>query len=132
MAPHILIIDDERSMCDYLKAYLTRHGFLVTTVLYGADARNQLFENRYHLVILDIVLKDCDGLALLSEIRSNHPQLPVLMLTGLGFREDVMQEAKQRGAAGYLSKTLTKDHLLMEIHRLLRPPSEIAAFKSTR
>ena len=124
MKTHILVIDDELSMCDFLARYLAQHGFAVTTTPRGADARRLLDGQHYQLVVLDIVLKDCDGLELLSEIKTAHPALPVLMLTGLGYREDILQEARQRGAAGYLSKTLTTTHLLMEIHRLLkqRPP----------
>ncbi len=121
MKHHILVIDDEPAICDFLVQYLTQYGFLVTSSTRGADALRLLDENHYHFVILDIVLKDCEGLALLSEIKTAHPQLPVLMLTGLGFLEDPLQEAKRRGAVGYLSKSLVTSNLLLAIHRHLDP-----------
>ncbi len=124
MKQSILVIDDEQSLCDFLSYYLKRHGFQVTTTIYGADAPCLLDENHYHLVILDVVLKGCDGLELLTEIKNSHPQLPVLMLTGLGFQEEVLQEARKNGADGYLSKTLAKEHLLMEVRRLLNMPAD--------
>ena len=120
MKPQILVIDDEQPLCDYLDCYLTRHGFDVTTTTRSDEGLRLLDDHPYQLVILDVVLKDGDGLELLTRIIRAHPALPVLMLTGLGFQEEILLEAKSRGAAGYLSKSLTSTHLLLELHRLLR------------
>ena len=122
MSYHILVIDDEPALGSFLALYLSRQGFLVTTTTRGADGLRLLDEYHFHLVVLDVVLIDCDGLEILSEIKKVHPALPVLMLTGLGYNADALHEAKHRGAAGYLSKTLTTPHLLLEIRRLLNPP----------
>jgi DNA-binding NtrC family response regulator len=122
MKHHILVIDDELAICDFLDHYLTQHGFKVTSTTNASDALRLLDQNRFHFVVLDIVLKECDGLELLSEIKAAHPRLPVLMLTGLGFQEDPLQQAKRRGAVGYLSKSLMTSNLLLEIRRQLTPP----------
>jgi DNA-binding NtrC family response regulator len=68
---------------------------------------------------MDIVLPDADGMEVLSAVKQNHPNLPVVMLTGIGFDEELLQEAKERGAVGYVSKTLPLDQLLMEVRRVL-------------
>jgi CheY-like chemotaxis protein len=73
------------------------------------------------LVVLDIGLANEDGLKLLSQIKKDHPNLPVVMLTGMGFVEDLLQEAHQKGADGYVSKVLPLDELLMAIQRTFKP-----------
>ncbi len=121
MKPRILVIDDEQSLCDFVAYFLRRHGFQVSTSLRGDDGLRLLNEHEVQLVILDVVLGDCDGLDLLSKIKNSHPNLPVLMLTGLGYQEDILQESRSRGASGYLSKSLAKEQLLLEVRRLLSP-----------
>jgi len=132
MKHHILVIDDEPAICDFLVQYLTQYGFLVTSTTRGGDALRLLDESDYDFVVLDIMLKDCEGLRLLSEIKTSHPRLPVLMLTGLGFLEDPLQEAKRRGAVGYLSKSLVTSNLLLAIHRHLDPAPGSGAPTATR
>ena len=58
---------------------------------------------------------------MLSTLKSRHPQTKVVMLTGMGFVEDLLQEAQEKGADGYVSKVLPLDELLLAIHRTLRP-----------
>ena len=124
MKQHILVIDDEKTMCDFLAYFLRRYGFRVTTTIRGADALRLLNAHHVHLVILDIVLGDCSGLDLLLEIKLAHPALPVIMLTGLGYQEDALEIAKKNGAAGYLSKTLAAKQLLSEVRRFCAQPPE--------
>ena len=123
MNHHILVVDDDPSLCDFIAYFLNRHGFQVTTVLDGSAAVRVLDEKSVHLVILDVILQDCNGLDLLFKIKQTHPRLPVLMLTGMGYHEEVLQEARKNGASGYLSKNLAKEHLLLEVRRLLNPAS---------
>jgi DNA-binding NarL/FixJ family response regulator len=72
------------------------------------------------LMILDIALPDADGLELLESMKAAHPNLPVVMLTGMGFDDELLSEALRRKASGYISKTLPLDQLLMEIRRILK------------
>ena len=78
-------------------------------------------EGHIDLVVLDIGLADEDGLNLLSIIKAQHPSLRVVMLTGMGFVEDLLQEANQKGADGYVSKVLPLEELLLAIQRALKP-----------
>ena len=57
----------------------------------------------------------------LTSLKSAHPNLPVIIMTGIGFEEELLREAKERGASGYVSMTLPLNQLLMEVHRVLRP-----------
>ena len=117
---HILVVDDEAPIRDLLESYFKKHGYAVTTAANAAAALQFSRESPLHLIILDIVLPDTDGLELLEQIKTARPHLPVIIMTGIGFDEELLQEAKQKGASGYVSKTLPLEQLLMEVHRALK------------
>jgi two-component system nitrogen regulation response regulator NtrX len=119
MRHHLLVVDDDADVCGQLSKYLSRQGYQVTTASDFEAALSLAEELRPSLVILNVVMPDYDGLDLLEEIKLRHPGLPVIILTGLGFCEEVMQEALAKGAAGYVSKALPLTQLLMGVHRVL-------------
>jgi len=119
MKMKILVVDDEAPIRDLLSAYLKKYGYEVLTAATAAEARQRVDGETLHLVIMDVVLPDADGMEVLGSVKQAHPNLPVVMLTGIGFDEELLQEAQQRGAAGYISKTLPLDQLLMEVRRIL-------------
>jgi DNA-binding response OmpR family regulator len=119
MKMRILVVDDEAPIRELLSTYLKKYGYEVVTAENATEARRMADEEAINLVILDVVLPDADGMEVLSSIRQSHPNLPIVMLTGIGFDEELLQEAQQRGASGYVSKTLPLDQLLMEIRRNL-------------
>ncbi|MBI4325090.1 MAG: response regulator [Chloroflexi bacterium] len=121
MKQHILVVDDEAPIRELLESYFKKRGYLVTTAANGQDALRLANEDdiKFHLVILDVVLADSDGLELLAELKAAHPKLPVIIMTGIGYEEELLQEALQKGASGYVSKTLPLEQLLMEVHRTL-------------
>ncbi len=115
----ILVVDDEGAVRELLTDFLTRRGYGVVSAGSIAKAREILCNEFFQLLILDVVVGDEDGLDFLDECHRDHPHLPVLILTGLGYDEEILQEALHNGAAGYLSKTLGLRQLEMEIHRVL-------------
>lgn len=119
MKQHILVVDDEPPIRDLLSAFFKKHGYEVSTVATGAEALPAVDEKGVEVVILDVLLTDTDGLEVLSRIKAKHPKLPVIMMTGIGFDEELLQDALQKGASGYVSKTLPLDQLLAEVHRSL-------------
>ena len=76
------------------------------------------------LVVLDIGLANEDGLSLLEKLKTGWPNVLAVMLTGMGFVEDLLQEAHQKGADGYVSKVLPLDELLIAIQRILKPDDD--------
>jgi DNA-binding NtrC family response regulator len=120
MKQHILIVDDEAPIRELLESYFTKHGYEVTTAADAAEAISKADSVPLHLVILDVLLPDSDGLEILEKLKSAHPALPIIIMTGIGFDEELLQEAIQKGASGYISKTLPLDQLLMEVHRTLK------------
>jgi DNA-binding NtrC family response regulator len=119
MKQHILVVDDEAPIRDLLQTYFRKHGYQVTSAETATEAMNLANEVPLQLIILDIVLADSDGMEVLSSLKAAHPHLPVIIMTGMGFDEELLQEAIQKGASGYVSKTLPLDQLLMEVHRTL-------------
>jgi two-component system KDP operon response regulator KdpE len=119
MKKKILVVDDEAPIRELLASYLAQHDYEVVPAANGSEARRLIEAEAPQLVILDIVLPDADGMDLLSAARQTHPALPVIMLTGIGFDEELLQEAQQRGADGYVSKLQPLDQLLREVRRVL-------------
>ncbi len=119
MKQRILVVDDEAPILELLSAYFRKHGYEVSGAATSDEALRLVDDQPFQLVILDVLLADTDGLEVLAIIKQSHPRLPVIIMTGIGFDEELLQEALQKGAAGYVSKTLPLDQLLMEVHRAL-------------
>ena len=113
----ILVVDDEPQIRELLSVYLIRQGFDVVTAASSQETLETLDKTSIDMVVLDIGLADEDGLKLLEEIKKGRPKVRVVMLTGMGFVEDLLQEAHQKGADGYVSKIVPLDELLTAIKR---------------
>jgi two-component system response regulator AtoC len=121
MKQHVLIVDDEQQMRDLLSLYLTKHGYEVSVAGTSRETLAIVEQKQIHMVVLDIGLGGEDGLKLLGAIKKRSPDTQVVMLTGMGFVEDLLVEAHQKGADGYVSKGLPMDELLLAIHRASKP-----------
>ncbi|MEI7728794.1 MAG: response regulator [Verrucomicrobiota bacterium] len=117
---HILIVDDEESIRTVLAKFLGSKGFDTTTAESVQAAQQVLSTKSFDLVVLDVQFPDGDGLDFLEEIHQQLPELPVIILTGLGFREDLLQRAKALGAKGFVSKTLPVHQMFMEVRHALK------------
>ena len=120
MKQHILVVDDEPPIRQLLGSYFAKHGYEVITAADATEAFAKADNVPLNLVILDVLLPDTDGLEILEKLKSAHPNLPIIIMTGIGFDEELLQESIQKGASGYISKTLPLDQLLIEVHRTLK------------
>lgn len=120
MQQRILVVDDEPQIREMLSMYLAKHGFEAKTAGDSSETLRIVNEGAVDIVVLDIGLAEEDGLTLLEDLKGRFPHLRVIMLTGMGFVEDLLQEAQQKGADGYVSKVLPLDELLLEIQRILK------------
>ena len=127
MSQHILVVDDEVQIRELLSVYLQRQGYAVTTAATSEETLRALAQSPIDLVVLDIGLANEDGLRLLTEIKAAYANVRVIMLTGMGFVEDLLLEAQQKGADGYVSKVLPLDELLMAIQRVSKPAHAASA-----
>ena len=121
MSDHILVVDDEAPTRELLSIYFKRRGCTVTTASTGADALRLVNELPIQLVILDINLGEkTSGLDLLEPLKKSCPNVPIILFSGIGLDEKTLQEARQKGAVGYLNKTQPLDQMWAEVQRALR------------
>jgi len=119
MSQTVLVVDDEPQIRDLLSIYLMKHGYQVATAADSVETDRVMARQAVDLVVLDIGLAEEDGLKILAKIKAERPDVLVVMLTGMGFVEDLLQEAHQKGADGYVSKVLPLDELLLAIQKTL-------------
>jgi DNA-binding NtrC family response regulator len=110
----VLIIDDEAAIRESLETLLEFEGYLVHSAETGEEGLARLGETPYDLVLLDFALPDCNGLEVLSEIRSRDPQLPVIMITAYGTVDNAVR-AMQNGATNFIQKPWDNEKLLADV-----------------
>ena len=115
----ILIVDDDPELCGYLKELLVGQRYQVDTAADGESALDRLFEGRYDLVLLDIMIPRRDGMAVLRDMRASGIGTPVLMLTAKGDIGDRIN-GLDGGADDYLPKPFATAELMARIRSLLR------------
>jgi DNA-binding NtrC family response regulator len=118
MNQHILIIDDEPSVCYSFQRLLSNPNQKVDVAHTGAQALKLLAQQRYDLIILDIRLPDISGLELLPQIKSIDPRSVVLVITAFGTTETAI-EAIKLGAYDYILKPLDAELLRKVIDEAL-------------
>jgi DNA-binding response OmpR family regulator len=116
---HILVVEDEPSIVRFLDRALTALGYKLHVAETGEDGITQAIAKPIDLVMLDIMLPGVDGHAVLSRIRAEKPDLPVLMLTARDSVEDKVA-ALDAGAEDYLTKPFALDELIARIRVLIR------------
>jgi response regulator RpfG family c-di-GMP phosphodiesterase len=114
-------VDDEDSIRKVLEFSLTKHGYRVLTAATGTVALRLAEKQPIQLIILDVLLGDEDGLGLLETFKAARAARPVIMMTGFDFDDELMRQASEKGAAGFVSKNLPVDHLLALVQDALVP-----------
>jgi DNA-binding response OmpR family regulator len=114
----ILVVDDERLMRDLMVMSLRRLGYSVESVADGQTALGLLENEYFDLVMMDVVMPDLDGFALLSELRS-FSDVPVIMLTAMNRQEDVVR-GFELGADNYIAKPFNFKEVEARIQAVLR------------
>ncbi len=115
----ILIIDDDARLRELLLRYLGEQGFSVKAVGDGNALNRALQLNRYHLLVLDLMLPGEDGLAILRRLRAAGENVPVILLTARGDEIDRII-GLEMGADDYLPKPFNPRELVARIHAVLR------------
>ncbi|MCB4861135.1 response regulator [Sphingobium sp. PNB] len=116
--PHLLLVDDERSIREPLAQYLGRNGFRVTAVENASEARMRLNANAIDLVILDIMMPGEDGLSLCRHIRETS-EIPVILLTAKSEETDRIV-GLEMGADDYVLKPFSPRELVARIKVIFR------------
>jgi|SRR6185312_2957781 len=120
----IMIVEDEQRLGEFLRHGLSERAYTVSLVGTCQAARDELAENSYDAIILDLSLPDGDGLHLLSEWRRAGFNEPVLILSARNAVEDRIK-GLDLGADDYLPKPFSFEELLAHIRSLLRRQSSV-------
>lgn len=115
----ILIVDDDRAICDYMQTLLERDGYQVKTLSDPTGVIQELKKNDYHLVILDLMMPKRDGIDVLREIRKQDKDIAVVIFTGYPNLDTAVASMKL-DAVDYIKKPFNVDEFRAVIARVMR------------
>ena len=119
---HILVVDDELSMREFLKIFLERKQFKVSTAESAEEALAVFSEYDFDLVLSDLNLPGIDGIAFIKQLKqlsgARKQVVPVILITAFGTAASAVEAMKQ-GASDYVLKPFDNDELLRIIERVL-------------
>ena len=119
MVPRILLVEDEEHLQENIKMNLEMENYEVVAVDNGVDALKKFSDQRFNLVILDIMLPEMDGFQVCEQIRLEDMEIPVLFLTAKDSSQDVIRGLK-KGADDYLTKPFNLEELLLRVKSLVK------------
>ncbi|WP_209456345.1 response regulator transcription factor [Metaclostridioides mangenotii] len=114
----ILVVDDDKDLCEVLKKYLEIENYLVEFRHDGVSGLQEVLENSYQLVILDIMLPQKSGFEILTEVRKSS-SVPILMLTAKDSEIDKVSGLRL-GADDYLTKPFSMNEFIARVQSLIR------------
>jgi len=123
---HILIVEDEPAISDFLERGLVAEGFTVSTVSDGAEAPRRAKAADVDLMILDLMLPGRPGSEILVEVRQVKPQLPVIVLSARG-ELDSKVALLEAGATDYVTKPFSFEELVARVRAHLRDRDEASS-----
>ena len=130
--PKILLIEDDISFCKLLERFLVKKAFDVTIAFSAEEARSYIKKESFDLILTDLRLPDADGIVLMSEFKTSHPEIPVILMTGYSDVNTAVKAIKN-GASDYISKPFNPDEVLLVITNALQTaPVEKVAVKEKK
>jgi len=123
---HILVVEDEPSIADFIERGLDAEGYAVSRARDGVEGAHLAQASDIDLVILDLMLPRRNGLEVLAQLRKTRPHLPVIVLTARGKTEDKVA-GLDRGATDYVTKPFAFDELAARVRAHLRDHDETSS-----
>lgn len=117
--PHILLVDDDCQVINYLRTELEANGYAVTATTSGANALAIIRNRQPDLLILDLNMPEPNGFDLLRTERAHFPYLRILVISGY-LRGALLQAAKLLGAVATLEKPFSAETLVAKVREILR------------
>ncbi|HDQ15056.1 MAG TPA: sigma-54-dependent Fis family transcriptional regulator [Sediminispirochaeta sp.] len=116
----ILIVDDEKNMCEALKILLEGQNYSVATAENGQEAIERVKNGEFFdLIISDLKMPGLDGMGVLNYLRDNNYSVPLVFITAYGTIESAV-EAMKKGASDFITKPFKKDVIVHVIDRVLK------------
>lgn len=114
----LLVVDDEKEICDFLKCFFEDRNFEVQTANTGLDALKVMEKFIPHVVLLDLQMPGMDGIDTLAVIKREYPKIKVIMVTAIE-TQDKIEKAMRLGADNYITKPLNLDYLEKDVQEKL-------------
>lgn len=120
---HILLAEDDKAVREFVSRALRQDGHQITAVADGEQALAALARDRYDMLLADIVMPQVDGIALALKASKDHPELPILLMTGYAAER---QRAHNLDALIHevISKPFTLKDICEKVRRVLARPSD--------
>lgn len=119
MVQKILLIDDEKEICEINMRYLLQAGYDVTIAHDGIEALDLFKKNNFDLIITDIMMPNMDGYSLISEVQFISPDQPFLFITAKTSEPDKIYSLSL-GADDYIVKPFSPRELVLRVNNILR------------
>ena len=101
---NILVCDDEKDIVSALEIYLTADGYQVFTAYNGRQAVDILNKEEIHLVLMDIMMPEMNGIEFLSQAKTSCPDTSMILLTGYADKENAIKAINEVGIYKYIEK----------------------------
>lgn len=120
----ILVVDDERTLCDVLKLNLELEGYKVD-VAYSAEEALKLPLDSYSLILLDVMMGEMTGFDMVKKVRADEKlkQIPIILCTAKDSEQDLV-EGFTCGADDYIKKPFSMKELILRVKSVLRRSGE--------
>ena len=122
----ILLVEDEENLQEALKLNLELEGYEVTGSNDGADALRIFQKEHFDLIILDVMLPELDGIAVLETIRLQNSHVPILILSARNSSSDRVLGLR-KGADDYLTKPFNLEELLLRVNKLIWKSEQLSS-----
>ncbi len=119
MSGHILVVDDDQSMCELIEADLRHRGFQISWYTSADKAFRVLQDKEFDVVLTDLQMPDMGGIDLCDRIVSNRPDIPVIVITAFGSLETAIG-AMRAGAYDFVTKPFDMNILALTLERALK------------
>jgi len=116
---HILFVEDEAKIANFVRAGLKEQGFVVDYCDNGDEGYTRALDNEYDAIVLDIMVSGKDGLSILKNLRRKGKNVPVILLTARNELDDRI-EGLNLGADDYIAKPFFVEELVARIHAVVR------------
>ena len=115
----ILVVDDDRDVCEYLQDFLTSEGFAVRCVNDPTQVLEAMRDEEFHVCVLDLMMPKINGIDLLSQIRQADDDIAVIILTGYPSLESATSSI-EHDVSAYIRKPFSINEFRDSIHRIAK------------
>ena len=115
----VLVVDDEKTILDLARSLLEDAGYEIVGVRNSKDAMAEVKKKKVDAMLLDIYLGQENGLSFLTKFKELYADVPVVILTGIGYDNSAIKTALQNGASGYFSKETGLENVIPVLQRLM-------------